>query len=202
MNSVSKLKDIPSFSNRTIIGVALIILSIFAAAALLRSTDKTELFWVAKTAIAEGDKIRSDQVAMARLYLPGIKDLYLPVSEPVVGSYAKEAIQTGEAIKVSEIGQGQSNILSRLVSLEIAKGDLPTSALGGTLVDIYQLTDTNRSLSIDTSLLLEAIPIYNVVQSSEISGSVQIILRIPLVNVRSLLEAYATGKIALTSHEQ
>jgi len=202
MNSVSKIKEIPSFSNRTIIGVALIILSIFAAAALLRSTDKTELFWVAKTAIAEGDKIRSDQVGLARLYLPGIKDLYLPASEPLIGSYAKEAIQAGEAIKVSEVGEGQTTIRSRLVSLEVTKGDLPTSAVGGTLVDIYQLTDSNRSLSISTSLLLEAIPIYNVVQSSEISGSVQIILRIPLVNVRSLLEAYATGKIALTSHEQ
>jgi hypothetical protein len=53
-----------------------------------------------------------------------------------------------------------------------------------------------------TNLLLDAIPIYNVVGGAEISGSVQIILRVPLVNVRSLLEAYATGKIAITSHEQ
>ncbi|MDA0216931.1 MAG: SAF domain-containing protein [Actinobacteria bacterium] len=202
MNSMSKIKEIPSFSNRTVIGVALIILSIFAAAALLRSTDKTELFWVAKTAIAEGDKIRADQVAMARLYLPGIKELYMPASEPIIGSYAKEAIESGEAIKASEIGLRQENILWRLVSLEINKGDLPTSAIRGTLVDIYQLTDSNRSLPIVTNLLLDAIPIYNVVGGAEISGSVQIILRVPLVNVRSLLEAYATGKIAITSHEQ
>ena len=72
-------------SRKAVVGFTLVITAIFAAALLIRFTDKSELYWVTTKKISAGDRVDSGDVALARLYLPGRESIYLSSSEEIMG---------------------------------------------------------------------------------------------------------------------
>jgi hypothetical protein len=83
-----------------------------------------------------------------------------------------------------------------LISLDIASADLPYSAVKGSLLDIYRLSDQG---ALGAELLLESVVVDAVGMGNGLSDRVQIVLRLPLHQVRPLLDAYATSRIAVSS---
>lgn len=192
-------------SRRGAFGIALIIISIFAAAALIRASDQTELYWVATKRISEGDRITPDDVALARLYLPGRERIYLHSREEIYGLIATGSLSSGEAIARSDLTDRSDNILWRLVSLDIARSDLPVSVVEGSIVDLYRLADDSRAGMSDldddfTELVLTSLVVDEVIPGGSLSDRTQLILRVRLPEVRALLDAYARGPLLVVDH--
>jgi hypothetical protein len=191
-------------SRKGAIGIALIVISIFAAAGMIRASDQSELFWVATKRISIGDRIEADDVALARLYLPGREGIYLPAREEIVGLIASGSILSGEAIARSDLTNRSDNILWRLVSLDLARADLPISVEEGSLVDLYRLADSRRisATSRDdfTELILTSVVVDRVILGGSLSDRVQLILRLRLPEIRPLLDAYGKGPLLVVDH--
>lgn len=192
-------------SRKGVVGIALIITAIFAAAGLIRASDQTELYWVTTNQVSIGDRISAEDVALARLYLPGRENIYLPASEEVLGLIATGSIARGEAIARSDLTDRSDNILWRLVSLDLARGDLPISVAKGSMVDIYRLADPARS-SLPTGredfteLVLTSVVVDEVIPGGSLSDRTQMIVRVRLPDVRILLDAYGRGPLLVVDH--
>jgi len=186
--------------HRSLFGVGIILVSLFAATAFIKTGDKTSLYWVAKAPIAAGDRLTPQKLAQARLYLPGRDSFYLPADEDPMTLWAIETIYPGEAIARSEVRATADNALWRYVALELNRGDLPQDLSSATLVDIYQLPSDQSSKSDETQILLEGVLVDRMSDTSELSGTLQVILRLRLPQVRPLLDAYARSRIAITPH--
>ena len=196
-------------SRKGALGIALIIISIFAAAGLIRASDQTELYWVATKRISLGDRITSEDVALARLYLPGRERTYLHSREEIYGLIATGSLFAGEAIARSDLTDRSDNILWRLVSLDIARADIPVSVGQGSIVDLYRLADSTRTAlngtfngaSDDfTQLVLTSLVVDEVISGGSLSERTQVILRVRLPEVRALLDAYSKGPLLVVDH--
>lgn len=186
-----------NLTKRGIAGLVLIVVSIMAAGLIARSTDKTSLYWVATGEIAPGDRISPEQVALARLFLPGRSEYYLGADEDLTGTIATESISRGEALNRSDLSRESDYRLWRLISLDISSADLPYSAVKGSLIDIYRLSE---EAGLGAELVLESVVVDAVSEGNGISDRIQIVVRIPLMQVRPLLDAYATSRITVSSH--
>ena len=186
-----------NLSKRGIVGIVLIVVAIMAAGLIARSTDKTSLYWVATGEIAAGDRIRQEQVALARLFLPGHSVYYMSADEVVAGMIATESISQGEALNRGDLSENSDYRLWRLISLDIASADMPYSAVKGSLIDIYRLSEDGP---LGAELVLESVVVDAVSARNGISEGIQVIVRIPLLQVRPLLDAYATSRITISSH--
>lgn len=190
-------------SRRAVVGILMMIIAIFAASALVRASDDNSLYYVAQKQIAPGDRIASDDLALARLNLPGDQGLYFGSGENLIGMIATEAISTGEAIARSELTDRSDNILWRLVSLDLARNDIPISVMSGSLVDLYRLEDRNMTTSSRaemTELVLSSLVVDEIVPGGSLSDRTQIILRVRLPEVRILLDAYSRGPLLVVDH--
>ena len=190
-------------SRRAVVGIIMIVIAIFAAVGLLRMSDQSDLYWVTQNRIAAGDRIESGDIALARLDLPGLEALYLSSKEEIVGTFATESIMAGEAIARSEVTERGDNALWRLVSLDLARNDIPISVGPGSAVDIYRLLDATTSvdrMGQPVELVIGSIVVDGIVPGGSLSDRTQLILRVRLPEVRSLLEAYATGSLLVVDH--
>lgn len=192
-------------SRKGAVGIALIIIAIFAAAGLIRASDQTELYWVATKRISTGDRISADQVALARLYLPGRESIYYQSREEILGLIATGAVNVGEAIARSALTDRSDNILWRLVSLDLARADLPISVAEGSLIDLYRIANPNNSLNgtrndQSTELVLTSLVVDQVIPGGALSDRTQLILRVRLPEVRPLLDAYGNGTLLVVDH--
>lgn len=192
-------------SRKGAVGIALIIIAIFAAAGLIRASDQTELYWVATKRISTGDRISADQVALARLYLPGRESIYYQSREEILGLIATGAVNVGEAIARSALTDRSDNILWRLVSLDLARADLPISVAEGSLIDLYRIANPNDSLNgtrndQSTELVLTSLVVDQVIPGGALSDRTQVILRVRLPEVRPLLDAYGNGTLLVVDH--
>jgi len=191
-------------SRKGALGIALIIISIFAAAGVIRASDQTELYWVATKRISVGDRISSDDVALARLYLPGRERIYLHSREEIYGLIATGSLSPGEAIARSDLTDRSDNILWRLVSLDIARADIPVTVTQGSMVDLYRLADSTRTFDQGgedfTELVLTSLVVDDVIAGGSLSDRTQLILRVRLPEVRALLDAYSKGPLLVVDH--
>lgn len=195
-------------SRKGAVGIALIIIAIFAAAGLIRASDQTELYWVATKRISTGDRIASDQVALARLYLPGRESIYYQSREEILGLIATGTVNVGEAIARSALTDRSDNILWRLVSLDLARADLPISVTEGSLIDLYRIANPNNAVSSInglkrdemTELVLSSLVVDQVIPGGALSDRTQLILRVRLPEVRPLLDAYGNGTLLVVDH--
>lgn len=190
-------------SRRAIVGIIMIVIAIFAAVGLIRISDRSDLYWVTQNRIAPGDRIESGDVALARLDLPGLETLYLSARDEIVGTFATEPIMAGEAIARSEVTDRGDNALWRLVSLDLARNDIPISVVSGSAVDIYRVFDATPSvdrMGQPVELVIGSIVVDGIVPGGSLSDRTQLILRVRLPEVRSLLEAYATGSLLVVDH--
>lgn len=186
-------------------GIALIIISIFAAAGLIRASDQTELYWVTTKEIPPGERLTTEDIALARLYLPGREGIYYRADEPIAGMIARNQISTGEAIARNDITNQSDNILWRLVSLDLARADIPVSVAQGSIVDLYRLIDTSRMVasvaqSEITALVLTSVVVDSVIAGGALSDRTQLIVRVRLPDVRLLLDAYSEGPLLVVDH--
>lgn len=192
-------------SRRGALGIGLILLAIFAAAGVIRASDRTELYWVATNQIATGDRISADDVALARLYLPGRDQIYLGSDDVAVGLIATGSISAGEAIARGDLTDRSDNVLWRLVSLDLARSDLPISVAKGSIVDLYRIADVSRVSSVPgrsdfTELVLTSVVVDEVIPGGSLSDRIQVIVRVRLPDVRALLDAYGTGPLLAVDH--
>jgi hypothetical protein len=181
----------------------MMIIAIFVAGAIVRASDGNSLYYVAQKQIAQGDRIASDDLALARLNLPGNQSLYFGFNEDLVGMIATETISEGEAIARSELTDQSDNTLWRLVSLDLARSDIPISVMSGSLIDLYRLQDRNLSASSGvemTELVLSSLVVDEIVPGGSLSDRTQIILRVRLPEVRILLDAYSRGPLLVVDH--
>lgn len=186
-----------NLTKRGVTGIILIVVSIIAAGLIARSTDKTSLYWVATGEIAAGDRVNQEQVALARLFLPGHSEYYLSATENVMGMIATETISQGEALNRGDLTEDSDFRLWRLISLDMASADIPYSAVKGSLIDIYRLSDEE---SFGAEMVLESVVVDSISVGNGISDRVQVVVRLPLMQVRPLLDAYATSSLAISSH--
>ncbi len=190
-------------SRRAVLGILMMIIAIFVAGAIVRASDGNSLYYVAQKQIAQGDRIASDDLALARLNLPGNQSLYFGSNEDLVGLIATEMISEGEAIARSELTDQSDNTLWRLVSLDLARSDIPISVMSGSLIDLYRLQDRNLSASSGvemTELVLSSLVVDEIVPGGSLSDRTQIILRVRLPEVRILLDAYSRGPLLVVDH--
>lgn len=181
----------------------MILIAIFGAGAMVRASDGNSLYFVAQSEIAAGDRIGSEDLAIARLNLPGDESLYFPSQELLVGMIAKEAISAGEAIARSDLTDQSDNILWRLVSLDLARNDIPISVASGSVIDLYRLQDRSLTTSSKiemTELVLSSVVVDEIVPGGSLSDRTQLILRVRLPEVRLLLDAYSRGPLLVVDH--
>ena len=190
-------------SRRAVVGILMMIIAIFAAGVIVRASDDNSLYYVAQRQIAPGDRVAADDLALARLNLPGGQGLYFGSGEDLAGMIATEGISMGEAIARSELTDRSDNILWRLVSLDLARNDIPISVMSGSLVDLYRLEDRNLTTSSRaemTELVLSSLVVDEIVPGGSLSDRTQIILRVRLPEVRILLDAYSRGPLLVVDH--
>lgn len=188
---------------KAVVGTLMIIIAIFAATAIVRAGDGSSLYYVAQERIAQGDRITSNDLAIARLSLPGKASLYFTSEDELIGMIATETIAPGEAIARSELTEQSDNILWRLISLDLARNDIPISVRSGSLVDLYRLQDRNDSSGASdgmSELVLASVVVDGVIEGGSLSDRTQLILRVRLPEVRPLLDSYARGPLLVADH--
>lgn len=201
----SDLEEDPAMelTRKALAGSIMIIIAIFVAVSLVRSGDESDLYWVTQKRIAIGDRIESGDVALARLDLPGLESLYLSSQEEIVGKFATEPMMTGEAVARSEVTEQSDNALWRLVSLDLARNDIPISVTSGSVIDIYRVFDPSQSIDRGdqlADLVITSLVVDGIVPGGSLSDRTQVILRVRLPEVRPLLDAYSSGSLLLVGH--
>ena len=93
----------------------------------------------------------------------------------------------------------------RLVSLDLARADIPISVAEGSIVDLYRLIDTSRVVtsiaqSEITELVLTSVVVDDVIAGGALSDRTQLIVRVRLPEVRMLLDAYSEGPLLVVDH--
>ena len=83
---------------RFIVAVSLFAAALISALALTALGNRTDSYWVAKSALAPGVEISRDQVALVKVALGESASRYISSGTPLVGSFITRAQSAGSSV--------------------------------------------------------------------------------------------------------
>lgn len=186
-------------SSKTLISAALVMSSVLAAWLFIESSKTTETFLITKQDMASGSALIASELSTAELSLFGISSQYLKSEEQLRGAYLLRPMASGEVIPLSAITTQFLDDYSNIVIT-------PTIALSsrirpGSLVSIWSAAHLDYQSFGEPVLLALDVEVVEVLeaQSNFQAANKSVELRVPLLNIQSLIRALSNGDaLALT----
>lgn len=187
-------------SPRFLLGIALILASFISAYMISTNSNRTIELWAAKTDLAPGMILTTDNVESIRALLPTKAERYLDISAKIIGTTVVRAIGKDELIPSMALTIDSETHLRR-VPISVTKGSFPSGLAAGALVDLFILPNKNSYGANPTTLATVNFPnlaIESIDDSGlDIGGAVSITLLVPETSVRSIIESLSGSQLIL-----
>ena len=184
----------PSWKDpRLLVGVLLILASVVGVISLLGSADKTTEVFVAREAIAVGEKLTPDNVSRVKVRLGEVESHYITAESGMPdGVVAVQRIGKDQLLPRESLGA--EDLLDRKPVAVTVQEALPEQAVAGTRVDVWVSMPDARNGFAQPKLLLPGAEIAEVSPGSTALGSSKSTVLMVLVgdeHMPSLLGAQA-----------
>jgi len=128
--------------SRFIVAVSLFAAALISALALTALGNRTDSYWVAKSALAPGAEIRRDQIALVKVALGESASRYISSRTTLVGSFTTRAQSEGELISIDEVSDLAPSQRTQQVPIAVRSSDLPIDISIGEAVNIYWVPES------------------------------------------------------------
>ncbi len=127
---------------RFIVAVSLFAAALISALALTALGNRTDSYWVAKSALAPGVEISRDQIALVKVALGESASRYISSNTPLEGSYVTRAQSAGELISIDDVSDLAPTQRTQLVPVAVRATDLPSDISIGEEINIYWVPES------------------------------------------------------------
>jgi len=127
---------------RFIVAVSLFAAALISALALTALGNRTDSYWVAKSALAPGVEISRDQIAVVKVALGESASRYISSSTPLEGTYVTRAQSAGELISIDDVSDLAPTQRTQLVPIAVRATDLPIDLSIGEAINIYWVPES------------------------------------------------------------
>jgi hypothetical protein len=127
---------------RFIVAVSLFAAALISALALTALGNRTDSYWVAKSALAPGVEISRDQVALVKVALGESASRYISSGTPLVGSFITRAQSAGELISIDDVSDLAPTQRTQQVPIAVRSADLPIDISIGEAINIYWVPES------------------------------------------------------------
>lgn len=181
------------FDPRFAIGILLVIASVGGVLAIVSSADATTLVYVARDAVAPGDRIDADDLHPVSVRIEASTSLYLsPGDVPVEGVVIVRSVGAGELVPASAVGSAAG---LRLASVVVSvNGQLPASVEPGSVVDLWGASQEESNSFAPPSVIVTGATVVRQLESEGLVASADVSsleLLVPRSKIARVLEAIA-----------
>jgi len=127
---------------RFIVAVSLFAAALISALALTALGNRTDSYWVAKSALATGVEISRDQISLVKVALGESASRYISSTTPLEGSYVTRAQSAGELISIDDVSDLAPTQRTQLVPIAVRATDLPSDISIGEAINIYWVPES------------------------------------------------------------
>jgi hypothetical protein len=127
---------------RFIVAVSLFAAALISALALTALGNRTDSYWVAKSALAPGVEISRGQIALVKVALGESASRYFSSNTPLEGSYVTRAQSAGELISIDDVSDLAPTQRTQLVPIAVRATDLPSDISIGEEIYIYWVPES------------------------------------------------------------
>ena len=127
---------------RFIVAVSLFAAALISALALTALGNRTDSYWVAKSALAPGLEISRDQISLVKVALGESASRYISSSTPLEGSFITRAQSAGELISIDDVSDLAPTQRTQLVPIAVRATDLPSDISIGEAINIYWVPES------------------------------------------------------------
>jgi len=127
---------------RFIVAVSLFAAALISALALTALGNRTDSYWVAKSALAPGLEISRDQISLVKVALGESASRYISSSTPLEGSFITRAQSAGELISIDDVSDLAPTQRTQQVPIAVRSTDLPIDISIGEVINIYWVPES------------------------------------------------------------
>ena len=127
---------------RFIVAVSLFAAALISALALTALGNRTDSYWVAKSALAPGVEITRDQISLVKVALGESASRYISNSTPLEGSFITRAQSAGELISIDDVSDLAPTQRTQQVPIAVRSSDLPIDISIGEAINIYWVPES------------------------------------------------------------
>jgi len=185
---------------RFIVAVSLFAAALISALALTALGNRTDSYWVAKSAIAPGAEITRNQIALVKVALGESASRYISSSTPLEGSYVTRAQSAGELISIDDVSDLAPTQRTQQVPIAVRSTDLPIDISIGEAINIYWVPDSAMGgVQIGVPEVVVKNAYLRSIDRKSANFSTDIALTISLIDsqIINLLDATVSGRLVI-----
>ena len=185
---------------RFIVAVSLFAAALISALALTALGNRTDSYWVAKSAIAPGVEITRNQIALVKVALGESASRYISSSTPLEGSYITRAQSAGELISIDDVSDLAPTQRTQQVPIAVRSTDLPIDISIGEAINIYWVPDSAMGgVQIGVPEVVVKNAYIRSIDRKSANFSTDIALTISLIDsqIINLLDATVSGRLVI-----
>jgi hypothetical protein len=190
---------------RLVSGLLLVLLAVVIGARVFASADHYTRVYVAARPLVPGERIAAGDLTVGRIRFDGQGRDYVAASGTLPTGYlVTRYVGSGELVPRQALtAAAPAGADSRLVTVPVEPGHLPSGLGHGDLVDVYFTPKPGAGQkAVKAALLLPAVPVDSTDNGSRgLAGtsSVSVVLAVPTVAVPATIQAVETGTIDLVT---
>ena len=185
---------------RFIVAVSLFAAALISALALTALGNRTDSYWIAKSALAPGTEISSDQITLVKVALGESASRYISSRTSLVGSFITRQQSGGELISINEVSDLAPSQRAQQVPIAVRSSDLPADISIGESVNIYWVPEPAMGgVQIGVPDLVVQGAYLRSIDRKSANFSSEIALTISLVDsqIIDLLDATVSGRLVV-----
>jgi hypothetical protein len=185
---------------RFIVAVSLFAAALISALALTALGNRTDSYWVAKSALAPGVEITRNQIALVKVALGESASRYISSSTPLEGSYVTRAQSAGELISIDDVSDLAPTQRTQQVPIAVHSTDLPIDISIGEAINIYWVPDSAMGgVQIGVPEVVVKNAYIRSIDRKSANFSTDIALTISLIDsqIINLLDATVSGRLVI-----
>ena len=178
------------------VGLAIMVLAMFAGAFILSRGEQTTTVWRASTDLSIGSVPVATPVTVA---LGEAQDQYLPANEPLTGRL-RWPVAAGDLIPRGALGYS-SLLNARLVTLPVDPLHAPVNLASGDIVDIWSTpAEAAGGITAKPVLVFSRVTVAEAaIDSVGIGGEIAVVVEVPADGAAQLVAAARSGLIDLVA---
>lgn len=185
---------------RFIVAVSLFAAALISALALTALGNRTDSYWVAKSALAPGAEISPDQIRLVKVALGESASRYISSSTTLVGSFTTKAQSAGDLISIDDVSDLAPTQRTQQVPIAVRSADLPIDISTGEAVNIYWVPESAMGgVQIGVPQLVVKSAYIRAIDRKSANFSSEIALTISLIDsqIIDLLDATVSGRLVI-----
>ena len=184
---------------RFVVATALFSAAVISTLALTALGNRTESYWVARSALIPGVQISESDLGQVNIALGEVNGQYLSRDALVAGAYVVRAIQKGELIAIGSVSDIPADIKSEQVPISVRSSDLPSDIELGESIKIYWVPEATGMEKVGSPELVISSAYLNSInrKSGNFGGEISLTVSVQNGEIFSLLSATASGRLVI-----